>query len=451
MAKTELYKIIASGDFWTLPEDQLLTIVQDTFPDELNRLKKAYALALNPNFGQQSRTPSISGRLYAEKFDEVDRTFVGVLAFRWIWNGDYNTFVGESLNLLRLKPRSFRRLQHMFKTNLTTPEDIFALVVSMITNDFGKDHHMAEDYAKLKGIDISKVNHDMILHHAVEANMVPALRLLEPEYLAYVKFGIKLSSKFNFGQLAQCENAPASLNSLQKMEGQSKALQMRFLEQILDVSGAAGHEDWTCARTMTEDVFQSYQNVYDVATGIISRTFNSRYGYDILLVRKQAQLKQLGFSKEFNIDALDGRATLRLFCLGRVSNEKLATVYDAAFNNFLPHDGRKKLIYALNVGGSVEEPAVQPTYAPVMLTKALNNTHPGTTSPAIRVAAVLEYLAKVMTLTVEDRANFPQGVTVVERDIRCIKEIVEGQNFMDMPSASLKEAGVPEGHVANMV
>ncbi|KAK5333675.1 hypothetical protein LTR43_012655, partial [Exophiala xenobiotica] len=100
----------------------------------------------------------------------------------------------------------------------------------------------------------------MILYHAAKAGMVPALDRLTEENRAYVLLGIKLGSDFNFGQLAQAENVPASLAGLADMNGHDRAFELRFMEQVLDLAGASGHEDWTCARKMIEPIFQWYRN-----------------------------------------------------------------------------------------------------------------------------------------------------------------------------------------------
>ncbi|KAI9871448.1 MAG: hypothetical protein M1823_008444, partial [Watsoniomyces obsoletus] len=118
-------------------------------------------------------------------------------------------------------------MRQIFTNGLQTPMDIYTLVLSMIINDLGKDHNLATDYAKLKNIDISNVNHDMILLHAVEAHMVPTLDLLPAAQRAQLVTGVKLGAEFNFGQLAQGENAPASLSGLQQLRGEDRAFEMR--------------------------------------------------------------------------------------------------------------------------------------------------------------------------------------------------------------------------------
>ncbi|KIX06574.1 uncharacterized protein Z518_04550 [Rhinocladiella mackenziei CBS 650.93] len=82
---------------------------------------------------------------------------------------------------ITLKWESFQWLRNIFGKGLQPPDDVYALVTSMV---------------------------------------------------------IKLGLDFNFGQLAQAENAPASLAGLRQMRGRDRAFEMRFMEQVLDLSGA---------------------------------------------------------------------------------------------------------------------------------------------------------------------------------------------------------------------
>ena len=292
MAASLLFQAIDDGSFWTLPDYDLLVLIRNEFPNELNRLKSAYSVRTTGV--PRPSTPSISQILYEEEYDEINRTLVGVLALRWIWLDQYNTFVGSHpASPVTLRRESFDWMRNIFKNGLQSTIDIYTLVLSMVTNDLGKDHNLATDYAKLKNLDISKVNHDMILLHAVEAGMVKSLDLLPTEQRAQLITGIKLGAEFNFGQLAQGENAPASLSGLLAMRGEQRAFDMRFMEQILDLSGAAGHEDWTCARKMIEPIFQSYRNVFDAARAIISGELDLRTAYDIIPARKVELLPML--------------------------------------------------------------------------------------------------------------------------------------------------------------
>ena len=450
MAASPLFQAIDDGSFWTLLDPDLLSLIRNEFPNELSRLKSAYSVRTTGV--PRPPTPSISQLLYQEDYDEINRTLVGVLALRWIWLDQYSAFIGSHApSPVTLKRESFDWMRDIFKNGLSSSIDIYTLVLSMVTNDLGKDHNLATDYAKLKNMDISKVNHDMILLHAVEAGMVKAFDLLPGEQRAQLITGIKLGAEFNFGQLAQGENAPASLSGLLAMRGEQRAFDMRFMEQILDLSGAAGHEDWTCARKMIEPIFQSYRNVFDAARAIISGEMDLRTAYDIIPARKLELLHNTGWEGSVDMQMPEGRALARLFCLGNTNSKETAEMYVEAFSKVIDQNARNQIVYGLNVDGSVDEPAVQPSYAPAMLTKATTNTPNGTTPKKVQaISAVLTYLARCFDVTEEERRMFKaERVMVIERDVRVIDEILEGMEFKANCAKALLSCRVPEGVAAN--
>jgi hypothetical protein len=448
---SHLDSAINDGSFWTLPDLDVLELIKAEFPQELERLKNA-TFVRNPNV-PRPEVPSIAESLYGQDYPEINRTLVGVLALRWLHNNNYDTFVGTQgpPASIRLRRESFDWLRNLFDQGLINTQDTYTLILSMVTNDLGKDPNLARDYADKNGIDISHVNHDMILYHAVEAGMVPALDRLTKQDKEYLLLGIKLGSDFNFGQLAQAENAPASLTSLLEMRGHERAFQMRFMEQILDLAGAAGHEDWTCAKKMIEPIFESYKNVHDVANAIIMRHMNLREGYDIILTRKLELLHRAGYKRQLDIKQFQDRALMRLFCLGNTSDADSADLFYTAFMERIPPDVRERLTHSLNVDGSTKEPAVQPTYIPAMLTNALANTAADSRDAKIStVAAMLRYLARCMEITPQRLHNLPRGITVVERDVRILIPILNSQEFKTNPEKVL-EAAIPDDQVANVL
>lgn len=447
MQSSQLWHAISEERFWHMPEGDLLLLIRDEFPQELNGLKSAYSVKATgvprPN------TPSISERMYAGRnYDEINRTLLGVLALRWIIMNEYESFVQGQRPELVLTRESFGWLHQFYWDKINTADDAYALVFSMIINDLGKDPTLATDYAELTGEDISNVNHDMILLCAIEADMVPALDRLTKEHRAVMMDGIRLGAELNFGQLAQAENVPASLAGLRSMRGKDRAFQFRFMEQVLDVSGAKGHEDWTAALVMIEPVFQSYHNVYDVASGVISGAFTLRQGFDLILTRKLELLHRAGYETDLNIRIPTDRALLRLFCLGNTNSAESADTFYQAFMHAIPAADRDSLVHGLNVDGSEAEPAIQPTYAPAMLAKALANTPHGGPAEQVRaLAAMLRYLAKVFRRA---RTITTEGVTVVEREVRLVDPAVGGALFRETPEVVILEP-VPEDQVANRV
>lgn len=445
-----LREIINDGSFWTMPDLQLLEIIKHEFSDELQRLQKA-TFVRNPN-APRPQGKSISEQLYQQDFAEVNRTLVGVLALRWLHNDQYDTFVGtQSPQAIVLRPKSFAWLRQIFDEGITSQDDLYTLITSMVTNDLGKDPNLASDYAKRIGSDISQVNHDMILYRAVKAGFVPALNNLSPQNREDLLLGIKLGSNFNFGQLAQAENAPASLSGLLEMRGHDRAFEMRFLEQVLDLSGAAGHEDWTCAKKMIEPIFQSYKNVYDVAHAIISGQMNLRQGYDIILIRKLELLRRAGYQRQFDIDDPSDRALMRLFCLGNTTDKPSADIFFTAFRERLSEETRQTLTRGLNIDGGQGCPAVQPTYIPAMFTKAGGNTATGAVEEKVKaITAMLRFLTRCLLVTPETLAQLPRTITVIERDVRKLIPVLDSGEFRENPDI-LDGESIPGDQIANQV
>ena len=441
--------VISDGSFWHIPERELLDLIRLEFPSELQRLQ-------NATFLRDPKAPrpdglSISEYLFGRDYAEINRTLVGVLALRWLWNNEYNTFVGtQSPAGIVLKPESFAWLREIFLGGLKCPEDIYTMVVSIVINDLGKDPELATDYAQREGVDISKVNHDMILYHAVKAGMVPALELLTEENKQHILVGMKLGSDFNFGQLAQAENAPASLGGLTEMRGHDRAFEMRFMEQVLDLAGASGHEDWNCAKKMIEPIYQSYRNVYDVAHAIMDEEMSLREGYDIILVRKVELLRRSGYARQLDIHNPQDRALMRLLCLGNTTNAQEAQLYATAFTQRISDGTRHALVHGLNLDGSMEEPAIQATYIPAMLTKAAGNTTSGSAEERIAaLSAMLRYLARCMVVNPSSLERLPRGATVIERDVGRISPVLDSGEFRENPDILDREA-IPDVQVANM-
>lgn len=444
----DLKSAIVDGSFWSMPEPQLLELVAKEFPTELERLQNATFVA-NPD-ATHPAGPSISESLFDRDYAEVNRTLVGMLALRWLRNNQYDILTAGQGSAVRLKRESFAWLRDNFTRGLKCSEDVYTLVVSTVINDLGKDPNLAKDYAQLEGVDISKVNHDMILYRAVEAGMVPALNRLTKENKQQVLRGIKLGSNFNFGQLAQAENAPASLAGLAEMRGHDRAFEMRFMEQVLDLAGASGHEDWTCAKKLIDPICQSYRNVYDVAHAIMDEKMSLREGYDIILTRKLDLLRRTGYSRPFDIQNRRDRALMRLFCLGNTANGHEAELYTAAFTERISEETRRILVHGLNLDGTVEEPATQATYLPAMFTKAAGNTASGSVDEKIAtISAVLRYLSRCLVVHPDSLERLPKGVTVVERDVRGVIPVLDSAEFRRNPDI-LDEENVPEDHVANM-
>ncbi|KAI8962749.1 hypothetical protein F5Y11DRAFT_322096 [Daldinia sp. FL1419] len=427
--------------FFALPDEELLNIVHDEFKDELHRLKSAYSVGGRREVHLSTKSPSVI--LYGENFDEVNRTLVGVLTLKWIYNGEYDTLVASQADALKLSRQSFEWIYNFYADSIANPNELYALITSIVVNDIGKDEQLASDYQRQTGENIADMNHDMILLKTVKAGLLGCLDHLSEEDKADIIRGMELGAEFNFGQLAQAENAPACLISLSKMKGHARSFKLRFEEQLLDIAGAAGHLDWTCAKKLTQSNFDAYRTVFDVGMGIIEGGLSLREGYDMVLARRLKLLHEKGF-RLLDLDVEDDRAFARVLCMSSVADLATAELYNRVWTS-LESQVRKSLREYLNTDGSVSQPAVQVTYIPALITQAVDINGPWSVKEkehALRSA--LRYLCRVMSA--QDKPDGP--VRVIERNVLSIlKGVVQSPQFREDPTV-LEAAPVPESLAA---
>ncbi|TGJ81883.1 hypothetical protein E0Z10_g6902 [Xylaria hypoxylon] len=438
-----VYCQIDKTSFFTISDDEkVLHLVRDQFAQELERLKRAYSIT-NPNATLPS-TASPSQILFGSQFDEVNRTLVGLIALRWIYNDQYDTFRGAQPDAVALTRESFNWMRHLFKAGLQSDDDFTALLTSIVINDLGKDPQLASDYRAKTGEDISAQNHDRIVLKAAEAGLVPSLNRLPREHKDDILRSMKLGAELNFGQLAQAENVPVCLTSLFELRGHPRVFELCFMEQLLDIAGASGHEDWTCANHLIQPLLESYRNVYDAAQATISGGMEPRDAYNLILVRRSQLLRDQGF-RQLEIVNPNDRALTRLLCMGRATDLSTAQLYDSVWGDLEP-EIKDSLVADLNVDGSVDRPAVQATYAPALLTKGVDASGPGSSDEKRRrLQSLLRYLARVLK-----PASTPlnSSAVVIERSVLMVAQyIAESDEFRANP-AILDEMEVADSVVA---
>lgn len=243
--------------------------------------------------------------------------------------------------------------------------DLDVLLTYIMINDLGKDPQLASDYRSKTGQDISTLNYDIILLKAVEVGLVPSIDHLPLAHRDKIKCGLRLGAEFNPGQLVQAENAPACLSGLLEMRGQQNKFTFHFLQQLLDISGAAGHQDWMYAQKLIQPIAKAYRDVYEVAVGIISGDQGLREAYNEILARRCEILRGKGF-RSLVVRCPEDRALVRLLYMGGTSDPDKAELYWSTWEA-LDDSTNCSLVCSLNIDRSFTEPAVQPTYMPAML------------------------------------------------------------------------------------
>jgi len=187
--------------------------------------------------------------------------------------------------------------------------------------------------------------------------------------------GLEFAAKFNIPQLAQAENVPGSLKAVASFKSRSRAIQLRVLEVLLDVAGAAAQRSSKGSLTMTEDVYHTYMTTIGAVTEFIhDPAITEAQCYNKILKAKSDALAGQGFGKALNTESPSDRALLRLLCMGRVSTVEMAHHYQAAFNQL--GDCYHNLVNRLKATGLTEDdPAIIPYYAPALFARILNIWH----------------------------------------------------------------------------
>lgn len=431
-----LWASIEREEFFQLEYAQALGIVGAAFTPELERLRHATKAAESPGDGPSGSSadrpsnPSPSRLLFGHEYDEINRTITGILALRWILTNDYTSFVGCQDPPDRLSPVSFVKLKELFHKHLASPADIFALITAVVVNDLGKDERISEEVTKITRQSIQGRNHDVALYEAVNAGLIPCVKALDDEQKDVLLRGLKMGAQLNLGQLAQAENVPGSLEIIGAMRGHEHAFDLKFLEQMIDVAGAAGHADWSCAKRMTEPVFQSFMIAYKVLISIMQGHRTLRQGYDDLLQDKSVVLHASGF-RALSVEDPQDRALLRLMAMSRTTNKEQAGWVESAFKELDPATALK-LVGGLNVDGYHDGKAILPYYMPALLVAALKNTRDSTPSAkANALSSLLRFLTKILDETYPSPGSPGE---IVERDLLFAKDTITSDSFKHDPS-----------------
>lgn len=449
-SKCALQDTIRLGNFLSLDETTILHQIQAAFQPELERLKNATAVEGTAEQRLANGTPdrpSPSQILYGTNYDEINRTLVGVLALRWILNNDYHRFTQGQPPDTKLTKPSFKWLHDLFSRGLTSDDDMFALILSMVINDLGKDPNLIKDFVSLTQRSIPDQNHDAILLEAANADMIPALQYLTDEKKQQVLKGLELGSELNAGQLAQAESVPFNLEGLYEMRGHQHAFELKFMEQVLDVAAAAGHIDSRGAKNFIEPVHQAFKTVREVSLDIIEGRSTLRQGYDKVLTKRGNLLVRAGFRK-LSVGADEDRALLRLLTMGRTTDKRQAELFSEAFHA-LEMPVKAQLVRGLNVDGNVNETAVLPYYMPAIMSKTLEKTRDLSQEDRQRaLTSLMKYLARVLSIDPGDARYTPDGQVpgiIIERNMSMAEEVIDSPAFKANPDFDALD--VPDGHI----
>lgn len=428
---TSVHETVYDDKFWKLSDEDAVKSFAKTFAPELERLKRVPEPAesgTSENTGLTQSKPS--QLLFGENHPEVNRTMVGLLALKWVMSGDYEAFTRCQPEAGKLQAESFAKLRGLFSRCLQSQADILALITAIMINDLGKDPRLAGDIAAATGQPIPTSNHDALVYAAAKAGIVPCIRELDASHQEDIMLGLRCGSRLNVAQLAQAESVPGSLQDVLILKGHPRAFDIKFLEVLLDVAGAAGHVDSRGAEPMTEAVFQGFMTSREALVSIIDGKSSLRAGYDRVLKERGEVLEGAGFQALSITDPTE-RALLRLLTMGRTTDREQAEWFANAFDD-LSGSVRKDLVNGLNVDGYLDGEAILPYYAPALFSEALKNSADQTAQAKQRVlGSLMRFLARVY----EGSKPAPgQSGSVVERNLIFAKDCIRTEAFKTDPT-----------------
>ena len=404
-------------DFYKLSDEDAIRLFYLVFAPQIDRLKNAESTVESTKsttlgkLDHDGKTPS--RLLFGRDFVEVNRTMTSMMGIKWVLADDYESFTGYQPAPVKLSKQSFADLRNLVISTLPTLHDKHALLVATVVNDQGKDPSLGKDVEKATGQSCEGLNHDEIVRLAAEADLEPIGSVLNAEFRDDILLGLEFGSKLNISQLAQAEDVPGSLESALIMEGHRRAFNIKFLEVVFDVAGAAGHVDSRCAGTLLEPVFATYLVARHALIEVIDSRVTSRQGYDLILVARADLLQERGF-KHLTVDSQDQRALLRLLTMGRVTDKRRAELFQQAFDSLAPSK-KERLIDGLDVNGYQDGKAILPYYAPALFALTLKAT---AGSDDATIIAGLKGLMSLLERVYEGTKSRPGQVgEVVERNL----------------------------------
>ncbi|KAG8810770.1 hypothetical protein FRC19_004328 [Serendipita sp. 401] len=352
-----------------------------------------------------------------------------MLALKWILARDYQSFTQSQPPAVALKQESFDDLRALCLSQFEESGNILPLLVTIVINDLGKSPRLAKAVEKATGKPMTDANHDEVIYVAAENGMIHSLERLDETQRNDILLGLKLGSTLNVAQFAQAENVPGSLEGAKVMAGNRRAFNLKFLEVLFDVAGAAANVDARGAKAMIEPVYRSYKIVHPILLDVVENRGSHRQNYDKLLAAHGEKLKQQGF-RPLSVDNPSERALLRLMIMGRsTSNKKQADLFDAAFNR-LSQLERQVLVDGLNVDGTDDGEAILPYYMPAIISEALKNTSDEPEGKIEALASLMRLLGRVYN---GSKPKKGQAGTIKEVNLRHVTKVIHGEAFKSDP------------------
>lgn len=426
-----------TANFWDMPDVENVYMFRAAFGPELDALKNASpTVESSPtrttigSLGKSHESPS--QLLYDAEYAEVNRTIVGMLALKWLIAGNYDSFTGQQTETVKLTQESFQELRHFFLKGLRNEADVYALLVSTVVNDLGKDPKLLEKIAEYAPKYAHNPNHDLVAYIAAQNGLLPLIdEAKDTEYYGMLLQGLLFGSEVNIAQLAQAENVPGNLTFVkEELSGHEQTFSLKFMELILDVAGAYGHIDSRSAKPITEPVYQGYKVSRQALIDIINGKCSVREGYDEVLAFRARLLAKEGY-RSLSVEDDTERALIRLFTMGRTFTKEQAELFDEAFFG-LAETWRQALVNGLTVDGLDDGVAIVPYYGPALFSETLKNTVDSSRGTKVRaLSSLMRFLTRIYAGTKPTPGTKGR---VVECSVAFIQDIIKGDEFRRDPS-----------------
>ncbi len=250
-------------NLFQLPHQEFIKIIQSCIP-EVNFLNESAEVS-----AEVSKVQNLN--FYGLKEPEAIRAFAGLLCFRDVMSGtkeDYEYFIEchKAFNKPPLSFESFSAMKTYIVNTFKTPEDIAALMWSILCNDLGKVISLQEKYYGCKIENVKqKIGHDAILVKLMsdieKSNLFPGFKDLTAEHQNIIIHGY--ASDCDISQFEQLELPVSALAGLKSLS--AKELDFYVAHTFYDVAGAAA--TFTASKnkngymTMHQETFDFFENV----------------------------------------------------------------------------------------------------------------------------------------------------------------------------------------------
>lgn len=431
---SELCSHVYAHDIFDLEQKEYISVIYKAYRREIEYLKTAWVAPVKS--GPQYRTLPPSDFLFGKRYGEVDRTLTGIYALRWIHHNDYESYTQNQPLETKLSLATFQEMRQLFQ-KYDRPEDILTLIMMQMTNDLGKSKNLQNLYdQEHPGRMESQVNHDMMMYYVVRDHpeLVPSFQRLPVGEQSLVSRLLCVSAEFNPAQLVQSECPPEAMLILQEQDWSfdlaEEELDRKFLELLLDLSGALGQIDHEGAKTMTEPVVRSLLHALKMSKAVARNRLTVAEAYYQVLEQRLDLLKEAGWDGNLDIRHSDRDfAKTRLFCMGRVDTKTKAEFFDQVYEN-LATQVQRDLEWGLRIDHNI---ARQATYMPGMIANC-NTTE--------QLTALFHYLSRVLFIKQSDldELGHYDDIVILERDVMwTIGDIVKQQAFKEQPSQYINE------------